>query len=71
MTTNQAFRRFCAYHGYLIIQYMCVAGFAWYWVLGMRFPLWKVLVIGAIQSVSALIAAAIFPRGYKSKEGGR
>jgi hypothetical protein len=71
VTTKQAFRRFVAYHGYLVIQYICVAGLAWYWVLGLQFPIWKAVVIGVLQSLCALIGGAIFPRGYKSEGGGK
>jgi hypothetical protein len=52
---------------FLVVQYCIVAGFAWWWVLGLNFPLWKVLVIAVIQAFCSFIGAAIFPAAKKEK----
>jgi len=70
MTDKQmhwALRRVAFWALFLIAQYCLVAGFAWRWVLGLTFPLWKLLVIGAIQGFCAFLGSAIFPRATPSE----
>ena len=73
MTDKQmhwALRRVAFWALFLIAQYCLVAGFAWRWVLGLTFPLWKLLVIGAIQGFCAFLGSAIFPRAKRAPEDG-
>ena len=49
------------------VSYPLIAGTAWYWVLGIHFPFWKILVIAVIQTLSTYIGLNI-ARATKPEE---
>ena len=53
---------------FMVVQYFIVAGFAWWWVLGLSFQWWKVLVVAVIQAFIAWVGMAILPRAPKGKK---
>jgi hypothetical protein len=48
-------------------MYMSVAGFAWFWVLEIDYPFWKLAVVALIQAFFAGTQFIIF--GKKDKKG--
>ena len=63
-----ALRRAGLWSLFMVVQYCIVAGLAWRWVLGLSFPLWKLLIVAVIQAFIAWVSSAIWPRAPKGKK---
>lgn len=60
---------------YNVLGYCAIAGFAWWWVLGMRYPVWRLLVVAGIYTVIQLASNIFYPRlkdalAEREKQGG-
>jgi hypothetical protein len=67
---DKPFRKLLGYIAYTVLSYVIVAGFAWRFVLGLEFPLWKIFIAGLLQTVILIIQMLIFnPRQPKITKG--
>jgi hypothetical protein len=63
-----ALRRAAIWFTVSIVGYVLTAGFAWRWVLGIDFPLWKLLVVAVVHGTITFLANAFFPSVRKRRK---
>jgi hypothetical protein len=58
-------KKFFIWNGTLFLSYAVIAGIGWFWVLDLRFSLWKLLIIAALSCWVNMVQNIVLNKYFK------